>query len=99
EGYANTLLNCNNFLRESYWSIVIRSSGTLGSSAEHRLRPHRFNDLTIDFVLVMRYYNSRSQCSTCRCGGTVYAPVSKTGPERVEGSNLSIGTSPPQCNV
>jgi hypothetical protein len=31
--------------------------------------------------------------TTCRCGGMVYAPVSKTGPERVEGSNLSIGTS------
>jgi hypothetical protein len=28
-----------------------------------------------------------------RCGGTVYALVSKTSPARVEGSNLSTGTS------
>src|SRR2546430_12088473 len=31
---------------------------------------------------------------TGRCGGTVYALVSKTSPARVEGSNLSIGISP-----
>ncbi len=29
--------------------------------------------------------------STGRCGGTVYALVSKTSPARVEGSNLSTG--------
>src|SRR5712691_2442599 len=31
--------------------------------------------------------------NTSRCGGTVYALVSKTSPARVEGSNLSIGIS------
>ncbi len=30
-----------------------------------------------------------------RCGGTVYALVSKTSPARVEGSNLSTGITPP----
>ncbi len=29
--------------------------------------------------------------NTSRCGGTVYALVSKTSPARVEGSNLSTG--------
>src|SRR6266702_1835179 len=33
------------------------------------------------------------KANTSRCGGTVYALVSKTSPARVEGSNLSIGTS------
>jgi hypothetical protein len=41
-----------------------------------------------DFAEEMRYYKARSQTAS-RCGGTVYAPVSKTGPARVEGSNLS----------
>src|SRR5713101_4929629 len=44
---------------------------------------------------MMRYYNTRNRYNTSRCGGTVYALVSKTSPERVEGSNLSIGITPP----